>query len=137
MRCSPSFVVLVALSSLACSKSEEKKSEDAVIEEIDGKAKLDGKKVKIESCKAVKGAGDHEALQLELEGGMTILRDQMEGMTIDGKKVECSSQSSSGSGGTFGDKRWTKGKLSLDCETKKGKLELDVTYDCGSKDRPS
>jgi hypothetical protein len=132
------FIAFFASSSVACSKSEDKKTDDdGVVEEIDGKAKLDGKKVEIESCKAVKGDKDHEALELTLEGGMVINQDQLNGLTIDGKKVECSSQSSSGSGGTFGEKRWAKGKLKLECETKKGTLELDVTYDCGSKSRPT
>ncbi len=127
----------LSLGLFGCSKSDDgKKDDDELIEKIDGKAKIDGKKVKIESCKAVKGEQNHEALELVV-GGLTILRDELLGMTIDDKRVECSRQSSTSRGGTFGEKRWTKGKLELTCETKKGELDLDVTYDCGSKSRPS
>ncbi|MEO7092528.1 MAG: hypothetical protein ABI175_04705 [Polyangiales bacterium] len=131
--CSIAFVSCVML---ACSKTEKKSADDELVEEIDGKAKLDGKTVKITSCKAVAGDKDAAVLELVLEGDVTVRREQATGVSVDGTKVECGSTSYSGSSGAAGSRRWVKGKLAIVCDTKKGQLDLDVTYDCGSKSHP-
>ena len=130
--------LLVSIVLVACSRSSSQKpgDDDGVVEKVDGAAKIDGKKVGIAHCKAVEGEEDHEALEITLADGTKIVDEPQVGLSVDGTKVECSKRASSSSSGRSVDDRWTTGKLAVTCDTKKGELVLDVTYDCGSKSRP-
>lgn len=132
--------VLALLVLIGCGKETVE-----TVETFEGTATLAGKPAKITSCKAV--GAQHEQVQyvvveFGLDTGHTVRIDTYLGSQIrkGGDTTElsgCGRMSSSGSHGRAGSSAWATGKAGLTCATPDGELVLDVTYDCGAKERPS
>jgi hypothetical protein len=124
------ILLALAFALLACSKSEE-----PMVEKIDGTAKVEGKSTKIATCRAFDDGG-HAAVRIKLETGTDIVIDPAEGVRIDGKPpVDCKKNESKLESGVAGKSAWGTGTLTLVC--KDPWLEVDVKYDCGAASRPS
>lgn len=130
-----------ALLVLAISACGDGKAKD-VVETFEGTATYGGAPVAITACKAIP-IRDKPATQLTLANGVTVIVSPLEGVLIGKRgaapaKVECAQVGSHAHGGSnLRGGYWYQGTLDLACTHEGQPLTLDVTYDCGVKDRPS
>jgi hypothetical protein len=114
----------------------------ATIEKVEGRVTVAGKEAKVTSCKAV-GQKVGVAVELTLDTGITIVRDDLDGTSIrkaDGttSKPDCDrTQIKSGDGSNLGAASWWVGELGLTCKHEGAEVVLDLKLDCGAVERPS
>ena len=114
----------------------------ATVEKVDGRVTVAGKEAKVTRCKAV-GQKVGVSVELTLDTGITIVRDDLEGTAIrkaDGStsKPDCDrTQITSGAGSSLGAASWWVGELGLTCKHEGAEIVLDLKLDCGAVDRPS
>lgn len=123
-------------------KPAEAAKAPATVEKVEGRVTVAGKEAKVTSCKAV-GQKVGVAVELTLDTGITIVRDDLEGTSIrkaDGStsKPDCDrTQIEAGDGSSLGAASWWVGELGLTCKHDGAEIVLDLKLDCGAVDRPS
>lgn len=123
-------------------KPAEAAKAPATVEKVEGRVTVAGKEAKVTSCKAV-GQKVGVAVELTLDTGITIVRDDLEGTSIrkaDGStsKPDCDrTQIEAGGGSSLGAASWWVGELGLTCKHDGAEIVLDLKLDCGAVDRPS
>lgn len=123
-------------------KPAEAAKAPATVEKVEGRVTVAGKEAKVTSCKAV-GQEVGVAVEVTLDTGITIVRDDLEGTSIrkaDGStsKPDCDrTQIEAGDGSSLGAASWWVGELGLTCKYDGAEIVLDLKLDCGAVDRPS